>query len=237
VLQIDFGCTGMVRSKVVIFVGAPGSGKGTQSAWLSGQLGMGTLSTGDALRSEAKRRSPAGIALRRTLAAGVLVADSVVCEVVGTRLMREARTPGFPGLILDGFPRTVAQARYLDSILADLGMPGPAVIHLRVAKPKLLKRLTGRRHCAVCGAVYNLNSRPSLRGPRCEGDGGLLIERDDDREEVVLRRLDEFEAVSRPVIDYYRGGDFHELDGDRAFDSVSSDLMRILGAPAVMAAA
>ncbi len=192
-------------NKVIIFLGAPGSGKGTQSSWLSNQLGIPCLSTGDVLRTEAKRNSPAGVRLRRILASGSLVSDETVCEVVGARLRRDAPENG---LILDGFPRTVRQADCLESLLADLDLPGPMVIHLDVSKPLLLKRLTARRHCAVCGSVYNLISRPSLRGHRCENDGGLLIERDDDAEAVVLRRLQKFEAVSGPLIDYYRGSGF-----------------------------
>ena len=210
--------------RVVVFLGAPGSGKGTQSSWLSAQLGMPCLSTGEALRSEARWNTAAGVRLRRTLAAGALVSDEVVCDVVGARLRREALSKG---LILDGFPRTVSQAVYLDSLLADLGLPRPMVIYLQVSEAGLLSRLAARRHCAVCGAVYNLISRPSRRGPRCELDGGLLIERDDDREEVILRRLNEFEASSAPLFDYYRSGDFHRVDGDRELDVVASDLMEI----------
>ena len=211
-------------SRVIIFLGAPGSGKGTQSARLSTHLGIPCLSTGEALRSEAKRDSLSGLRLRRVLASGSLVSDEVVCEVVGARVRRDARESG---MILDGFPRTLNQAGYLDALLVDLGLPCPVVVHLHVATNRLLQRLTGRRHCAVCGAVYNLNSRPSLRGPRCENDGGLLIERDDDREEVVFRRLEEFEATVAPLLDYYRSGDFHRVDGDRDLDVVAADLTGI----------
>jgi adenylate kinase len=145
----------------------------------------------------------------------------MVCEVVGAKLRSEARKKG---MILDGFPRTVHQAAYLDAVLADLGLPRPTVICLQVSEEGLLRRLGARRHCAVCGTVYNLISRPSARGPRCERDGGLLIERDDDREEVVLRRLREFEASSAPLIEYYRNGDFHRVDGDRPLDAVAAEL-------------
>jgi adenylate kinase len=221
-------------ANTIVFLGAPGSGKGTQSSWLSSQLGIPCLSTGEALRTEAKRNSASGVRLRRLLASGSLVSDEMVCAVVGARVRRDA---GVSGLILDGFPRTVAQARYLDSLLGELGLPRPIVIHLKVGKGKLLRRLTGRRHCAACGAVYNLNSRPSLRGPRCENDGGLLTERDDDREEVVLRRLEEFEAAAAPLIDYYRDADYHQVNGDRDLDAVAAELMEIATAvPAVLAA-
>ena len=219
---------------VFIFLGAPGSGKGTQSARLARQLGIPTLSTGEALRSAAKLPSVSGVRLRRVLASGSLVSDELVCEVVGENLRRNASESG---VILDGFPRTLAQARYLDSLLAELGLAQPTVIHLHVAKHKLLQRLTGRRHCAVCGAVYNLNSRPSLRGSRCENDGGSLMERDDDREEVVLRRLEEFEATAAPLIEYYRGADFYQIDGDRDLDVVAGELARIASAAPVVCAA
>jgi adenylate kinase len=217
------GLTNRAR-RVIIFLGAPGSGKGTQSSWLAGQLGMSRLSTGDALRAEARGHSPAGVKLRRILASGSLVSDEMVCDVVGRKLRSEASAHG---LILDGFPRTIAQAAYLDSTLADLGLPRPTVVYLQVSESGLLRRLGARRHCAVCGAVYNLISRPSSRGPRCERDGGLLIERDDDREEVILRRLQEFETSSAPLIDYYRDADFHTVDGDRSLDSVASELLNI----------
>jgi adenylate kinase len=222
------------HGRVILFLGAPGSGKGTQSSWLSSQLGIPCLSTGDALRSEAKRNSPAGVRLRRILASGSLVGDEIVCEVVGARVRR-----GLPegGLILDGFPRTVQQADFLGRLLADLGSPEPVVIHLDVSKPLLLRRLTARRHCAVCGTVYNLISRPSLRGPRCENDGGLLVERDDDAEGVVLRRLEAFDASSAPLIDYYRGADFHRIDGDRDLDTVAAELMEIATGNTLCAAA
>lgn len=219
---------------VIVFLGAPGSGKGTQSAWLARELEIPTLSTGEALRSEARNRTASGVELRRVLASGSLVGDEVVCKVVGDRLRRQApRT----GMILDGFPRTMAQAEYLDALLAEMGLPQPTVIHLHVPKPKLLRRLTGRRACAVCGAVYNLHSRPSLRGPRCENDGGLLIERDDDRESVVLCRLEDFEATLQPLVDYYRAADFHVVDGDRDLDAVAADLVAIATRSAVTVAA
>jgi adenylate kinase len=228
----EFSCTGSGMSGVIIFLGAPGSGKGTQSARLAAQSGIPCLSTGEALRAAAKGTTASAVKLRRVLASGSLVSDEAVCEVVGARLRREAAGNG---LILDGFPRTLNQARYLDALLADLGLPQPTVIHLHVGRSRLLKRLTGRRHCAVCGAVYNLNSRPSLRGPRCENDGGLLTERDDDREEVVLRRLEEFDALAAPLIEYYRDADFHRVDGDRDLDIVSAELAEI-AAGAVLAA-
>jgi adenylate kinase len=213
------------RARVILFLGAPGSGKGTQSSRLSSRLRLSCLSTGEILRSEAKRNTPAGFRLRRVLASGSLVSDETVCSVVESRLRREVLDAG---LILDGFPRTVEQAAYLDSLLSRLGLPRPMVVHLHVSQQGLLRRLTARRHCASCGAIYNLISRPSLGGLRCESDGGALVERDDDAEGVVLRRLAEFDHMSAPLIEYYSGPDYHRMDGDRDPDSIARDLLEIV---------
>jgi adenylate kinase len=213
------------RPRVILMMGAPGSGKGTQSSWLSKELGIPCLSTGDILRTEAKRNTPAGFRLRQFLATGALVEDDMVCAVVGARLQREKPENG---LILDGFPRTVHQAAFLDTLLADLGLPRPTVIHLDVSKEGLLRRLTGRRQCAVCGAIYNLNSRPSLRGSRCENDGGALIQRDDDSEGVILHRLQAFEKYSAPLLAYYKGAPYHRIEADRDRHAVTEDLIAVV---------
>jgi adenylate kinase len=151
-----------------------------------------------------------------------LVSDESVCAVVGARLHRDLPNSG---AILDGFPRTIAQARFLDSLLAELRLGQPAVIHLDISKNALLDRLTGRRQCAVCGAIYNLHSRPSLRGSRCELDGGALTQRDDDSENVILRRFEEFETNSAPLIDYYRGAAYHRIEADREPEAVASEIL------------
>jgi adenylate kinase len=210
--------------KVLLFMGAPGSGKGTQSAWLSGRLNMPILSTGEILRGEAKRNTPAGFRLRQVLASGALADNDLVCAVVGARLRRDVPKRG---LILDGFPRTIQQAAFLDSVLGDLGLARPCVIHLDVSGETLLKRLAGRRHCAKCGAVYNLVSRPSLGGERCEVDGGDLVQRDDDSEGVILRRLADYQKSSRPLVEYYADSDYHRIDGAREPESILEELLEI----------
>jgi adenylate kinase len=213
------------RSRVILMFGAPGSGKGTQSAWLSKQLGIPCLSTGEILRAEARRNTPAGFRLRQVLATGALVSDETVCAVVGARLRREKPENG---LILDGFPRTVPQAAFLDGLLADLGLPRPAVIHLDVSKDGLLRRLTGRRQCAVCGAIYNLISHPSRRGSRCEADGGALVQRDDDTEGVILHRFEEFENTSGPLIEHYQGPGYYRVQADRDQATIAGELLSLL---------
>lgn len=221
-------------AQVILFLGAPGSGKGTQSSWLSGQLGIPSLSTGDMLRAESKRNTAAGLKLRDILASGSLVNDETVCEAVGARLRRELPERG---IILDGFPRTLRQAECLDGILSDMGLAGPIVLHLEVSRERLAGRMTARRQCAVCGSIYNLLSRPSSRGALCENDGGVLVQREDDKEEVILRRFREFDAASAPLVEFYRKADYHLIDGDRDSEVVSAELLDIVGPAETSAAA
>ena len=118
-----------------------------------------------------------------------------------------------------------------------LGLPRPIVIHLNVPKDRILKRIAGRRQCAVCGAIYNLFSRPSLRGSRCENDGGALTQRDDDSEGIILHRLKDFENYASPIFGYYRDAAFHVVNGDRDQDVVLEDLLSLLEEAAVNTAA
>jgi adenylate kinase len=219
-----------MAARVILFLGAPGSGKGTQSSWLAGQLGIPSLSTGDMLRAEAKRST----VLRKILASGSLVDDEVVCRAVSARLRRELPTRG---MILDGFPRNRRQAECLEGILSRMGMPGPLVLHLDVSRDRLLDRLTARRQCAVCGSIFNLRSRPSARGEFCENDGGRLLQREDDTEAVILRRLREFDLACAPLVDFYSGADYHRIDGDRETEAVSAELLGIVGLAEARAAA
>lgn len=252
-------CAERRAGRVILFIGAPGSGKGTQSALLASQSGIPVISTGEILRAEAKRNTPAGFRLRQTLASGELVEDRVVCEAVAARIAqwcgvhREPPVdPSAPGsvvsvrrdqkrrggsLILDGFPRTVAQARMLDSLLENLGIASPLVLHLDVPADVLRRRLVCRRQCAICGAVYNLASERSGRGSRCQIDGGALVERDDDSGGIVERRLATYEAETLPVLNYYRragGGTrsdsgYRRLDGDRSAAEIANEVREIVG--------
>jgi len=186
------------------------------------------------LRAEAKRNTAAGRKLRQVLASGALVADSLVCEAVEARLKRELPERG---IILDGFPRTRKQAQCLDEILAGMGMPGPLVLHLDVARERLTGRLTARRQCAVCGTIYNLLSRPSRSGDVCENDRGRLVQREDDTEEVIHRRMTEFDLACAPLVEYYSKADYHRIDGDRETEAVSAAILAIVGPGKARAAA
>jgi len=225
---------GTLASRVILFLGAPGSGKGTQSAWLSDQLGIDSLSTGEMLRAESRQNTRAGLKLREVLASGALVDDKLVCQAVSARLHRDLPKRG---IILDGFPRTIAQAECLDEILIGMGMPGPLVLHLDVSREALLRRLTARRQCASCGMIYNLLSRPSARGEYCESDGEPLQQREDDSEAVIRRRLRAFDLSCAPLVEYYSRADYHRIDGNSDPALVSAELLSIAGGERARAAA
>ena len=194
---------------------------------------MPACSTGQMLRAEAATNSVAGYQLRYMLASGSLLPDELVCTAVASRLQRDVPASG---IILDGFPRTVAQAKFLDGLLGDLGMSRPEVIHLDVPQDLLLKRLTARRQCSRCGEIYNLISRPSAKGRLCEKDHAALVQRDDDTEGVILHRFSEYEALSAPLIRYYAGERYHRLDGSRSASEISRDLAAMMTREAAMAA-
>jgi adenylate kinase len=186
------------------------------------------------LRAAAKRNSAAGLKLRDILASGSLVDDATVCEAVGSRLRRELPERG---IILDGFPRTLRQAKCLDEILSGIGIAGPMVLHLDVSRERLVGRMTARRHCAVCGSIYNLISRPSSRGTHCEMDGGVLVQREDDTEAVILRRFREFDLACAPLVEYYSKANYYRIDGDRESGVISAELLDIVRPAASSAAA
>lgn len=225
----------MKSERVIVFIGAPGSGKGTQSLRLAKKLRVPALSTGEMLRGEAKRNTAEGRRLREILAAGSLVDDAIVCGAVNARLHRDLHGRG--GMILDGFPRNLNQAQRLDRTLASLGKPGPLVLHLEASQECLIERLAARRHCERCGTVYNLALRPSRLSTHCENDGGLLVSRDDDDEAVIGRRLDDFDRACAPLVDFYRKADYHLIDGDQDAEVVSAALLAIVGMSAARAAA
>lgn len=228
-----------LAKRIILFLGAPGSGKGTQSSLLSSRSAIPCVSTGALLRHAATLNTPDGFRLRQLMATGALVDDATVCDAVVTRV-RNLRSS--ESLILDGFPRTVGQAKRLDETLRGLGIAGPAVLHLDVPNSILIRRLSTRRQCASCGAVYNLSSNPSTNGSRCELDGGALVERDDDVEGVVARRLAAYEAETVPVIDYYRirngrGGIYRRLDGTLDPSVIAKGVAEIVLAPETALAA
>ena len=184
----------------IILFGSPGSGKGTQAKLLGQCINGPHISTGDMLRSHIEAGDEIGCDSEKLLKAGKLVPDEWVNELVKERLAApDCRT----GVILDGYPRTLPQARVLMDLLARSGFR-PAVIHLVVDYEKIVRRLSGRRQCPVCGTLYSLKTNPPKVLGVCDLDGATLITREDDRESVIRERLAEYETQTRPLLDFFR---------------------------------
>ena len=194
----------------LVLFGSPGSGKGTQSKLLSRALGIPQISTGDMLREHVRKGNAVGTAVEAKLKAGFLVKDEVVNALVEKRLAQSDAARGF---ILDGYPRTRAQAEWLCRLLAARGFH-EVVIHLVVDYNVIIARLSGRRQCPVCGTLYNVISKPPKVPGVCDLDGAKLIVREDDREEVIRERLEAYENQTRPLLDYFRekGKTLYEID-------------------------
>ncbi len=208
-------------SKVIVMLGAPGVGKGTQTRLLAEKYGYPQISTGDILRAMARAETPLGREISETQAAGHLVRDEVLAEII---LDRTSQPDCNNGYILDGFPRTLRQAHLLE----DLALKqGNAILMLKLILPRqaLMKRLTGRRSCGRCGEIYNLYLRPAKQDGRCDQCGGSLIQRSDDRKEVVATRVADYEKATKPLTDYYQqSGRLVKVNGERAVETVLRDL-------------
>lgn len=196
----------MQRLSVILF-GPPGSGKGTQAKLIRQCLSGAHISTGDMLRQRIARGDEVGQAAASLMQAGHLVPDEMVNRMVEDRI-READCQA--GFILDGYPRTVAQAGMVDKVLAANGI-APLVIHLAVDYNVIIDRLAARRQCANCQAVYNLKQNPPRKEGICDNCGGALVQREDDREEVIRERLTAYERQTAPVLEYFRGAGY-EID-------------------------
>jgi adenylate kinase len=206
----------------IVLLGAPGAGKGTQAEKLIETFGVAHISTGDILRAAVAKGTELGLEAKRYMDAGELVPDSVVIGLVKARLQEPDTDKGF---ILDGFPRTTAQAEALDSELDALGKNIDAAVAIIVDPEVIVGRLTSRRMCRACGAIANASNDVC---PKC---GGELYQRDDDNESTVRNRLSVYERSTAPLIDYYAGKNLlHEIDGDRPVDTVFAEVRAALGA-------
>ncbi len=211
----------------IILFGPPGAGKGTQGALLAERHGLSRLSTGDLLRDARRDGTPLGLEAKRFMDAGELVPDEVILGLV-REVMSDGR--GGKGFIFDGFPRTTAQAGGLSRLMSELGRALKAVIVLDVDDETLVRRLSGRLWCTRCGRVYNVHTDPPTNTSRCDACGGDLIQRPDDREETVRRRLEVYRAQTEPVIRWYEaaGTRVHRVDGDRPVAAVQQGIEAIL---------
>lgn len=201
----------------IVLLGAPGSGKGTQSQKLQAKYGVPQVSSGDILRDAVARGTELGLKAKAVMDAGQLVSDDIVLGLIRDRLSRPDAANGF---ILDGFPRNIDQAKALENLLEDLGQPLEAVLLLDVRRETLVERLAGRRVCPKCGTVYNVHSMPA-GATGCAKDGAELQQRPDDNEEVVARRLEVYERQTRPLVEHYsKQGLLRVVAGEGELDEV-----------------
>jgi len=202
----------------VMLLGAPGAGKGTQSKMLQEKFNIPQISTGDMLRAAIRARSPLGIEAESYLHQGKLVPDEVVDGLIQERLGAPDCKNGF---ILDGFPRTVAQAEALDKMLKKMNSKIDAVISMDVPEEDLVVRLAGRRTCSKCGTAFHLELSPPKQAEICDKCGGSLIQREDDREETIRKRLQVYESQTAPMVDFYKKqGVLKTIPGTGSLDEV-----------------
>jgi adenylate kinase len=210
----------------VLLLGAPGVGKGTQAKRLMDEFSIPQISTGDLLREHRRNHTPLGMMADDLMAKGQLVPDDLVNQMVATRLTEPDTQRGY---ILDGFPRTLNQAEWLDGQLVHSALPVVAV-SIVVPERILLERITGRMSCPVCGTIYNRYSEPPKHAGVCNHEGAELVQRADDTEPVFHERMKAFEAKTAAVIEYYRahGSRFAEVDGDLSVDEVMQSIRATL---------
>jgi len=203
---------------LVIF-GPPGAGKGTQSAAIKDHLGVFHLSTGDMLREAIKAETPTGVLAKTYTEAGKLVPDEVVIKIVDEKVASIAANQG---VLFDGFPRTLDQAKSLDALLEHNGRAVTACISIEAADEDIVSRLTGRRMCPACNIIYHVSNKPPKVEGKCDECGGDLITRKDDNEEVIRQRLEAYHTQTSPVMDYYKEKGLLKLvDGTKSPDEVT----------------
>ena len=215
----------MIVPGPILLLGAPGVGKGTQAKELVQHWGIPQISTGDLLRANVAQGTPLGKMAKEIMHRGELVPDSLVNEMVAVRLQQPDTVKGY---ILDGFPRTLAQAHWLD------GRPGDAqtealplvAVSIQVDYNQLLRRITGRRNCPVCQTIYNVYSKPPQRAGFCDVEGAALTQRSDDTEKAFAERMRAYAAQTAPVIEHYRElGRFIEVPGDGPIAAIAAGIV------------
>ena len=215
----------------IILLGAPGAGKGTQAKIIMERYGIPQISTGDILRDNVARATELGRKAKEFMDRGELVPDQLVCDMVADRLRQPDCDRGF---ILDGFPRTVTQAEWLDKLLENRLFDNrdkipPVVVNVAVSYNQLLRRLTGRRSCPSCGRIYNVYFQPPRVNEICDADGTKLVTRKDDTEEVISERLKAYERQTLPLVDYYRQqGRLREINGEQEMDKVTAEAVQAI---------
>ncbi len=224
VAEGDRAAAAVVAPGPILLLGAPGSGKGTQAKELIKHWGVPHISTGDLLRGNRDRGTELGKIADGLMKRGELVPDSLVNEMVAARLQEPDTVRGY---ILDGFPRTLGQAGWLDGRLEGQAGSLPVVaVSIHVDYNQLLRRITGRRSCPACGAIYNIYLNPPKKDGVCDVDGTALVQRADDTEEAFQQRMRSYAALTEPVIEHYRGlGRFAEVNGDGPIAGIAAGIV------------
>lgn len=203
----------------IVFLGPPGSGKGTQAQILAQKLGIPQISSGDLLREAVQNDTLTGRKAKSYMEKGELVPDSIVIELVQERIRYEK------AYILDGFPRNVEQSEKLDSVLSELGLPLDYVVNIEVPLEKLIERLSGRLTCKGCNAIYHRVYNPPKKEGVCDLCGGELFQRSDDTKAAITQRFETYKKQTEPVITYYREkGMLTNIDGTRSIEAIAEDI-------------
>lgn len=202
---------------ILLLFGPPGCGKGTQASFLAQRFRIPAISTGEMFRAECKAGTELGKKACTILSSGGLVGDDIVNGIVASRISREDCANGF---LLDGYPRTVPQARTFAALVRQRQLPSPIVIHLHVADEVLVTRLTSRRQCSKCKRIYNLLSQPPRNAECCDDDGAPLITREDDQESVIRQRLRAYRELTGPILDWYGPSQVETVDGNQPPEQV-----------------
>ncbi len=212
---------------IIVLLGAPGAGKGTLATALKDQLGVHHISTGDLIRAEIKAGSAIGLEIKRYVESGGLVPDEVVTKMIEGKI-KSSYTDG-KGYMFDGYPRTNAQAADLDKILSGLKLNINFALYMEASMDVVLMRLTGRRVCKSCGAVYHLKNMPSKVAGVCDACGGALYQRTDDNEETIRNRMTVYADNTKPIIDFYKAqGKLKTINADKDAEDVRVALLNIL---------
>ncbi|MDP8218530.1 MAG: adenylate kinase [Candidatus Theseobacter exili] len=210
----------------IILLGPPGAGKGTQAVELSKKVGLIHISTGDLFREALKKETPVGLIAKGFMEKGELVPDKTVRDIVVERIEKEDCQKGF---LLDGFPRTIVQAQMLDKTLMQKKIKIDLVLNIEATKETVISRLTGRRICRTCGANYHVINIPPKEQGICDQCGGELYQRDDDKEETILRRLDIYESQTKALIEYYiNQGTLCVVDGNAAREKTFNEMLKAI---------
>lgn len=207
----------------LVLFGPPGSGKGTQAERLRNQLKLRHISTGDLLREAVSKKTGLGKKVESVLASGQLVSDDIVLALMRDAILGVKKDASLAGWLLDGFPRTVGQAKGLDALLVETGSAIDAIFVLDATRDAVIGRLSGRRTCTQCKTVYHVTLNPTRVEGVCDRCGGKVVQREDDRLETIAKRLDVYESQTRPILAHYEGRvTTHVIDGDLPVDEVTA---------------